>query len=248
VETALQHVLASPWIALAILSIVFVAAIVQFGLGMGFGLAAAPLLALLDPQLVPASVLFLGLATASWGAWSERNAIAWNEVWIAAAGRLTGVVAASLVLASISNRSTFSLWFGVMVAVAVLLSVSGWRLAFSRSALLAMGTLSGLMGTITSVGAPPLAIVYQDRSARSARPTLSAFFALGCCLSLLGLYLSGWAGLQDFILATFMVPGVLAGRFVARRIGTRFDRRYRSLLLAISGTAGLVLIARGLAG
>jgi hypothetical protein len=110
-----------------------------------------------------------------------------------------------------------------------------------------MATVSGIMGTITSVGAPPLAIVYQDRPAAEARPTLAAFFALGCGISLAGLYLSGWADWRNFMLAIVMAPAMLAGLAVARRIGGRFDRRYRPALLAISGTAAIVLIARGLA-
>ena len=97
-EGALSHFSASPWLVIPILAIVFVAAVVQVELGMGFGLTAAPLLALIDPALVPASTLFLGLATASWGAWSERDAIRWREVLTGVTGRLAGVAAATLIM------------------------------------------------------------------------------------------------------------------------------------------------------
>jgi hypothetical protein len=43
-----------------------------------------------------------------------------------------------------------------------------------------------------------------------------------------------------------MVPPMLAGVFAARRIGGRLDRRFRPALMAISGIAALILIARGL--
>ena len=246
-ENAFFHFWASPWLAAAILAIVFTAAIVQVKLGMGFGLTAAPLLALIDPELVPASVLFLGLSTATWGAWSERGSIHWREVTIASIARIVGVALATVILANLTDRDTFTLVFGVMIGLAVLLSVAGWRLPFNSPSLVAMATVSGIMGTITSVGAPPLAIVYQDRPAAEARPTLAAFFALGCGISLAGLYLSGWADLRNFMLAIVMAPAMLAGLAVARRIGGRFDRRYRPALLAISGTAAIILIARGLA-
>ena len=78
--TGIAHLLAEPWLLAAITVIVFFAAVVQVGLGMGFGLTAAPLLALLDPDLVPAPTLFLGLATTSWGAFIERERINWREV------------------------------------------------------------------------------------------------------------------------------------------------------------------------
>jgi uncharacterized protein len=242
-----MEILSSPGLLAAVFCIVVVAAIVQAGLGMGFGQTAAPLLALIDPHLVPASVLFLGMATSAWGAMRERDAIHWNEVGLGMMGRLAGVIAGSAILASLSDRRLFMLIFGLLIASAVLLSVSGWRMAFNRVTLLLMSSFSGLMGTITSVGAPPMALIYQDRPARDARPTLAAFFAIGCALSLAGLYLSGWAGLRDFELALLMVPPMLIGTFIARGLGARFDRRFRPALLIVASLAAAMLIYRGLA-
>lgn len=133
-----------------------------------------------------------------------------------------------------------------MVAFAVLLSISGWRLPFTGSSLTAMALLSGIMGTITSVGAPPLAIIYQDRSPQAARPTLAAFFAAGCAISLAGLYISGWAGMRDLILATIMIPGMIAGLVASQFLKGRFDSRFRPALLSLSSIAACVLIIRGL--
>ena len=235
----------SPLLLAAVFAIVVAAAIVQSGLGMGFGLTAAPLLALIDPHLVPAPTLFLGMLTSIWGALRERDQIAWGEVSLGVVGRVCGVFAATFVLAALPDHRTFTLLFGLMIAAAVLLSVIGWKFPFNRVTLLAMAGISGLLGTITSVGAPPLALIYQDRSARQARPTLAAFFAIGCILSLAGLYASGWAGLSDAMLAAMMVPPMLLGTFIARRFGTHFDKRFRPALLAVSAGAALVLILRG---
>jgi ACR3 family arsenite transporter len=152
-----------PWLILLAFVIVMVASIVQAGLGMGFGLTASPLLALIDPHLVPVPTLIMGMVTAGLGGWRERGSIIWPEVGIGMAGRLVGVACGALVLSLLVDRKAFMLVFGIMVGVAVLLSLSGWRWKFSTSSLVAMGWLSGLMGTITSVGAPPLALIYQDR-------------------------------------------------------------------------------------
>ncbi|MCB2109645.1 MAG: sulfite exporter TauE/SafE family protein [Defluviimonas sp.] len=244
-DALLAHVSATPGLALAVLTIAFAASVVQFGLGMGFGLMAAPLLAVIDPMLVPAPALFIGLVTSAWGAWAERAAIRWNEVGTALVGRLAGVGVAMVGLSLLPSRDAFSLIFGLFIAAALLLSLSGRRLGFTPANLIAMATLSGLMATFTSVGAPPLAIIYQDRPARDARPTLAAFFAIGCAISLAGLHLTGWAGPRDAALALLMLPGVFVGRVVAGRIGGRFDRRYRPLLLVIAAMAATVLILRG---
>jgi uncharacterized membrane protein YfcA len=246
VGDAFAHLVASPLLLAAVFVIVSFAAIVQFGLGMGFGLTAAPLLALLDPALVPAPTLFIGLMTSTLGALRERDAIVWGEVASGSLGRVAGVVVATFLLAGLQDRTTFMLVFGIMVALAVVLSVVGWRLPFTRVSLVAMAVVSGLMGTITSVGAPPLAIVYQDRKASEARPTLAAFFAIGCAISLIGLFVSGWADSRDFVLALLMVPAMFAGFAASRFLKGRFDSRFRPALLAITGLAAVMLIFRGL--
>lgn len=238
--------LGPPLLIAAVAAVVMAAAVVQAGLGMGFGLTAAPLLALLDPQLVPAPTLFLGMLTAGWGAWAERGAIRWDEVGIGMIGRVLGVAAATLLLAFLTDRKAFTLVFGLLVLVAVLLSASGRRLPFTRAGLVAMSGLSGLMATITSVGAPPLALIYQHRPPAEARPTLAAFFAIGCAIALTGLFASGWAGPRDVWLAALMLPPMFVGMQLARLLKGRFDRRYRPALLAISGLAALMLIAGGL--
>lgn len=238
--------LASPWLLAGVLAIVCAAAIIQAGLGMGFGLMAAPLLALLDPELVPAPTLMLGMAAATWGGWSERRRIAWNEVSVGVIGRVAGVAAGALLLAGLAGTKSFLLVFGCMTMLAVVLTASGWKMPFNRPNLIAMTALSGLMGTITSVGAPPLAIIYRGRAPGEARPTLAAFFALGCVISLTGLWLAGVAGVSDVANAALLAPGMVAGTLLSRRLRTHFDLRYRGALLAVAGLAAVLLIVRGL--
>lgn len=241
-----MDILSSPVLLAAIFAIVAAASVVQAGLGMGFGLASAPLLALIDPNMVPGPVLILAVATSVWAAWREHGSIRWSELRTGIAGRIVGVCAGSLLLASLVNQHIFVLVFGTLIGSAVLLSVSGWRLPFNSFTLLIMSAFSGLMGTITSVGAPPMALIYQSRSSHEARPTLAAFFSIGSALSLLGLYISGWGRPDDFLLALLMVPPMLLGTFIARKLSSGFDKRFRPMLLIISAAAAAVLIYRGL--
>lgn len=237
----------APWLLAPALVVIVFASVVQFGLGLGFGLVAAPLLALLDPRLVPAPTLWLGLATATLAAVRERGAIVWGEVLTGVPGRAAGVGLAALLLAALPDRQSFALVFGGLVGLAVALSAAGLSMPFTRAGLLAMSVVSGLMGTITSVGAPPLAILYQGRPAATARPTLSAFFAIGCALSLGGLWAAGWTGWRDLALAALLAPGMLAGLWLSRRLAGRLDRRFRPALLGLAGAAAVLLVARGLA-
>lgn len=246
-QDAIQHFAASPMLAVLALAIVFVGAVVQFAIGMGFGLTVAPLLAVLDPVLVPVPCLLMSFAVAATGAWRERGAIVWPEAISAAGGRLGGALLAAVILGSmVTSRDGFNLTFGLLITLAVALSVAGLKLTFNKRNIFGMAVLSGVMATITSVGAPPLAIVYQGQPAGRARPTLATTFTFGTVFSIAGLVASGWAGLSDIAYALLLAPGVVAGYFAARALGSRLDSRYRLFLLTISGVAGIVLIVRGL--
>ena len=236
---------AAPVLA-AVFAIVTAGAVVQAGLGMGFGIMAAPLLALVAPQFVPVACIWMGLFTAGWTALAEHRGIAWAEVGLGSLGRLAGVALGVGLMAVLLDAGTFSLVFGLMVGAAVLITLAGRPMAFTRPRMVAMATVSGVMGTITSVGAPPMALVYQGRSPRAARPTLAGFFTVGCALSLAGLGLAGFAGWRDLLLALLMLPPMAFGLWIAARSQARFDARFRPFLLAISGAAAVLLIARGL--
>ena len=109
-----------------------------------------------------------------------------------------------------------------------------------------MGMDTGTMGTITSVGAPPLALVYQGRDPLASRATLAAFFALGCAVSLIGLFAAGIAGSRDLHLALAMAPPMVFGMWFAQRFKPGYGRYNKPWQLSVAGVAGLLLIARGL--
>ncbi len=240
------QVFQSFWIAAVVLIIVFSGSVVQAGLGMGFGLVVGPLLALIDPVLVPVPALFIGSTTAIMGSLSESKNIAWSEVGVGMMGRMSGIIVGSFLLVSLTSKSTFLLVFGIIILSAVILSIAGWRLAFTVKNLFAMGTISGFTGVITSVGAPPLALIYQDRPAEQTRATLSTFFAIGGVASLVVLYSIGWARIDHFYLALFMAPAAALGTWYGQKIRGRFVSRYRGFLLAIAAVASLSLIIKGL--
>ena len=240
------QVFQSFWIALAVIAIVFAGSIVQAGLGMGFGLTVAPILALLDPVLVPICALYLGMATSIAGAWNERANIVWREVNICISGRILGILVGLFILLGLTSIKTFSLVFGIVILFAVLLSAVGWQLVLNMRNLFAMGVVSGFTGVITSVGAPPLALIYQNQPATKSRATLATFFALGGFISLVVLYSAGLGSLAHFWLALFMAPPAVLGTMAGRRLKSGFDRRYRVFLLGIAVVASLMLIYRGL--
>jgi len=226
--------------------IVFFASIIQGALGMGFGLAASPLLALLDPLFVPVPTILIGCLSASLTAWKDREGIHWAEVKVGTVGRLLGTLLAAVVLVFAVEKSLFSLVFGICVATAVAFSLAGWVLPLKPSTVFGMSTVSGLMGTITGVGAPPLAVIYQQQPPAHARPTLAAFFAIGCFISAVMLLAIGWVRAEHLLLFVLLLPAMYLGTLVAHRYVRRIDQQYKKGLLLVAAIASALLIAQGI--
>lgn len=222
------------------------ATVVQYRVGVGFGLLAAPLLALFAPELVPIPIIILTLFTAGAAMLSVHGGIDWREVSWSVTGRLLGSIAGAAILARLTDEKHFMVVFGAMIALAVAMSLAGLRFRFSHRLLLVMGSISGLTATITSVGGPPMAIAYQDQTAEHARPNMSAFFAIGCVAILAVLQVNGLIRVADVVHAAVLAPGLALGVVLAPFFKGLIDRNFRRILLGISGAAAILLIARGL--
>ena len=184
-DLSLLAVLDWPSLLLAFV-VVVVAAAAQAALGVGFGIVAAPVLAVIDPELVPGTVMVLGTLTALFVAVRERAAFQFANVGYALAGRVLFSLLGALT-ASLLSPQSFLLVFAALILAAVGLSLSGLRVEPTRRNLFLAGSASGFMGTLTAVGTPPLAIVYQYAPGAEVRANLSAFFAVGGFISILSL-------------------------------------------------------------
>ena len=56
------------------------------------------------------------------------------------------------------------------------------------------GATSGVLGTATSIGGPPMALVWQNSSGPKLRGTMSGFFLVGSVLSIAVLAITGGVG------------------------------------------------------
>ncbi|MEM9330495.1 MAG: sulfite exporter TauE/SafE family protein [Pseudomonadota bacterium] len=228
--------------------VVTIASILQISVGMGFGMLASPLIALIKPEIVPGVVLTMGLLVAFSGAWRERNHISVNELKLGVGGRIIGSIIALVVLILIPDVNFFLILFGFVMMVAVLLTASGLRLMFNNKTLLNLSVVSGVMGTITAVGAPPMALIYHDRPPEVVRPTLNAFFGAGSVLGLVSLALSGWLSLNHIVIAVFLLPAMFIGIFAAEPFKSVPSIWLSRVLLSLSAAASLLLVLRGVVG
>lgn len=233
---------------LATFAIIIAAAAAQSALGIGFGIVAAPVLAVIDPVLVPGTVMILGTSTAFIVAVRDRSRWNLGHLGHAFAGRVIFSLLGALIASLLSPRY-FLLVFALLILLAVALSLSGLRVEPTRRNLFLAGSASGIMGTITAVGTPPLAIVYQHAPAAEVRANLSAFFAAGGLVSILSLAAFGGIGTADLILSLSLVPALLLGYLMSPLLVRYTDRGWmRPAMLALCvGAAGLLLV-RAVAG
>ncbi len=224
------------------LAAVFVGSCAQGSFGFGLGVTAAPVLAIINGDFIPGSLLMVATLLTALVAFRERSALAWRPVGWAMVGRVPGSLLGTWAVVVLPERDLILL-FAVLVLVGVGLSLAGWSVEPHRRALLSAGAASGFMGSITSIGGPPMALLYQHRSGRELRSSLSLFFLFGSTVSVTLLAVSGELHRADVSRALALVPAMLLG-FVASHWATRWldGGRMRPWLLGFSASTALILL------
>jgi uncharacterized membrane protein YfcA len=227
-------------------AIVMIGAALQGSAGFGFALLSSPILALVDPRLVPgplivAVTLLLGLT-----AWRERSAVDAHGLGWVLGGRVPGTVAGAFALKALGDRALTTA-LGVLVLLAVAISLGSVRLSRSRPLLLFAGFVSGLMGTTAALGGPAVAVLYQHERGPLVRATLATYFLIGAMMSMVALVLVRRLGAREVALAVGLLPGIALGFLASRWTSRWLDRGYtRTAVLVIAGLAGLSSVLHGL--
>src|SRR5690625_1397405 len=107
---------------------VAISAFIQGATGMGFAMIAAPVVALLDPGLIPVLLLVLMIPLNAYIAWRERSAIDWRGVRWISVGRFAGTFGGLWILLVVSAHA-----LNLIIGWATVLAVAGALLAPARS-------------------------------------------------------------------------------------------------------------------
>jgi uncharacterized protein len=220
---------------------VVVGAVIQGSMGFGLGLVAAPVLVMIDARLVPGVVLGIGVPLTYMIAWRERRSLDVRRVSWAVAGRIPGTLAGSVAVIVLSQR-TLAAMFAVALLTAVGLSIAGLSVEPTRSAMLGAGIGSGFMGTSTSVGGPPIALLLQHEEGRELRASIAAFMAFGSTFSLAALIAIGEFGRTELLTTVALVPTVLVGFWLSRWTNQVLDRGYTRIAVLTFATLSAVSI------
>lgn len=214
--------------------------------GYGIGTLAAPLLFLISPAFIPAPLtLNAGVLTVLM-LMRNRTSLQVREVRFAIAGGLVGAVFAGATLMVISAEG-FELVFGALILVAVMLSVAGLKPRLNPRNSVIAGAASAYMGTITAVGGPPIAMIYQNEKGPLVRANMSAFFLFANVFVLTTLVFSGYLGVTELWLFVATMPGVFIGFWLSAGLVNRLPfEALRPIILGIAAIAGLAALIRGL--
>lgn len=232
-----------PALALA-LAMLMIGAAVQGSLGFGLGLISAPVLVLIDPTLVPGVVIAVSLPVALLVAWRERAAIDLSTMRWAIIGRFPGSFVGGWAIVVLSQKA-LAIAFGLSILLAVVLSVKGWQVTRTPTTMLTAGFLSGVAGTATSIGGPPMAIVYQRDSGPELRAAMAIFMVFAATFSLALIAGVGKFGTRELTIAVILSPAAVIGFLISRHTTQFLDRGHsRTAVLGFAASAAVVVLIR----
>lgn len=221
-------------------------AFVQAGLGFGLGIVAAPFLVLIEPELVPGIVLFMVLLVGGLTVTKDYGSLVFRElswIWI---GRLPGTALGAAFLV-VSSAAVLSIILGVSVLLAVALSLRSPRVARTRGHLTAAGAASGFMAATTSMGGPPVALIYQDAADGYGRTNLAADMFVGTIVALAALIVVGRFTTAHLMVSAMMLVPAWLGFIIARLLLPKLNAKsLRAALLVLCAVAGVTVILGGL--
>ncbi|HGO5291388.1 TPA: sulfite exporter TauE/SafE family protein [Photobacterium damselae] len=233
-------------IFLACLAIFTLGCFVQSSIGFGMGVLVGPFILVLEPQLMPSAVIFLGMSMSLIVWYQYRAYFEPKMLFSAFIGRLPGTVLAAYIL-MIVTADQLAIMLGVTVLIAVVLSLGKWKLSPTPVNMLIAGFVSGVMGTATGIGGPPLAILLQNEEPEKIRANLAAFFAITGVISLIALHLSGNFSYQDFHNSVLLLPAPIMATLLAYQVRHKIKKRLvHNSVLVLCSVSAFVSLSRGM--
>lgn len=238
------HSIAGPWAVAGLL--VLIGACLQGVSGVGFGMFAAPILAIVDPELVPGPMLFLALIIAALSLLRERASVDSKGLGFALLGRApTSIIAATLI--GILPVRELSIIFALVIFAGVAMSLARIELPSSPAVMFGAGCISGFMGTVTSVGLPPIALMYQNAPKATLRASLGGFLMFGSLISIAALAMAGRFGWHDVVLGAWLIAPLYLGFWISTPLAKLVSPGLvRFAVLGLSALAALLLLLRQL--
>ena len=222
---------------------VFVGAVIQGAVGMGVGLVAAPIVTLLEPALMPGSLLVCGFFMPAMSLATEHRHVDPRVGWVFL-GRLAGTLPGVLIVAALP-ADQLAVGVGIMTLLAVVLTVHTFVLPVTRPTLVGAGFFSAVGATTASIGGPPLALVLQRSDPKTLRSTTALVFVVGSALSMAALGLAGQMSREELLTGLAFFPFFGVGFLLSLPLRPHLRGRvFRYSVLSVVTASALAVLLR----
>ncbi|MDN3717711.1 sulfite exporter TauE/SafE family protein [Vibrio breoganii] len=219
--------------------LIFIGAFIQTTTGFGMAIVVSPVLILIAPDFIPGPMIIVGLFLSSINAIKYRDHISLVRLKSAFVGLLPGIISGGLLLYFI-DVTKFSLFIGIVVLLAVIVSLLPMKIDETPRRLVSAGFLSGFLGMSSGIGGPPLALLWQHQAAMLVRANLAAFFVISSIISLIIQIPIGYMSMKHLYLSLPLLPASYFGGRLAIIFVERIPQHMvRALSLGLCSIAAL---------
>lgn len=231
------------WVWLTAALSLFIGCWVQTALGFGMAVIAAPIFVLLNPMWVPVALTLCALFLSVLNTWNQRQHLELKALALPFITRIPGTIAGAWLLLQL-DTNTLQIFVACCVLLAVIISYYGAQFEYTSKRMGAAAFVSGIMGTTTSIGGPPMALVMQHGDPKNVRANLSLYFAYSCTLSMFSYYAIGILDTQLLIESASFLPVCILGFVLGIKARARVDdgNKFRPLVLVVCSAAALVAL------
>jgi len=234
----------TPWALAGGLVVMTVAATLQSTIGFGFAVLSVPVLLMIDPQLAPVPQLLCAVPLTLSMAWRERDALDLRGIWWVIGGRLIGALL-GLQLLMVASKQLLDVVIALIVLAAVAAIAAVRRVPRTPFTEVAAGTASGVSSLVSSIGGPPLALLYRDASGGTLRSSMAAIFTIGLAITITTRAVAGEISRVDLEVAACLLPAVLLGFWSSRFFLGRVEGGgLKRAILVVASLAAVGLLAR----
>ena len=200
---------------------------------------AAPILILINPLWVPIPITVVALILSVFNTWNQREFLELKQLALPFLTRIPGTVAGAWLLLQL-NVFWLQVFVSLCVLIAVAISYYGAQFQYTPARLGMAAFVSGVMGTTTSIGGPPMALVMQHGNPKMVRANLSLYFAYSCSISLISYAYIGVLSEEILMTSLSFVPTAIIGFLLGIKARPYVDQgRFRPLLLLLCSSAGV---------
>lgn len=218
----------------------------QTAVGFGMAVVAAPVMVLIRPEWVPYTLVFTALPLCLINMWNQRAGLKPKAMLVPMVTRIPGTIIGAWLLIHMST-----IWLQVAVSVSVLLavlvSIRSVHFEATPNRLGIAGFIGGFMGTTTSIGGPPMALVMQHGLPLTVRANLSLYFAFSVTISIVSYAVAGVLSGEILLVSLSFLPCPLIGFAIGVRSRGYVDKgKFRHVLLGICTLAAVVTLTGAL--